>query len=45
MIFKNREPICYAKITVEKNGMGTDVNGGSVLAGTLGGLEHHLQPA
>ena len=24
VIFKNREPICYAEITVEKNGWGTD---------------------
>ena len=37
VIFKNREPICYAKITVEKNGLGTDANGGSVWLGPLAG--------
>ena len=37
VIFKNREPICYAQITVEKNGLGTDANGGSVWLGPLAG--------
>ena len=37
VIFKNREPICYAEITVEKNGLGTDANGGSVWLGPLAG--------
>ena len=37
VIFKNREPICYASITVEKNGLGTDANGGSVWLGPLAG--------
>ena len=37
VIFKNREPICYASITVEKDGLGTDANGGSVWLGPLAG--------
>ena len=37
VIFKNREPICYAEITVEKNGWGTNANGGSEWLGPLAG--------
>jgi hypothetical protein len=37
VIFKNREPICHASIIVEKNGIGTDANGGSVWLGPLAG--------
>ena len=37
MVFKNLEPPCYASITVEKNGLGTDANGGTVWLGPLAG--------
>ena len=37
VIFKNREPICHAKITVEKNGLGTNADGGSEWLGPLAG--------
>ncbi len=37
VIFKNLEPVCYATITVEKNGLGTDANGGQVWLGPLAG--------
>ena len=39
VIFKNREPVCYASITVEKNGLGTDANGGQVWLGPLAGWQ------
>ena len=39
MIFKNREAACYAKIVVEKNGLGTDANGGTVWLGPLAGWQ------
>jgi hypothetical protein len=39
VIFKNREPICYSSITVEKDGLGTDANGGSVWLGPLAGWQ------
>ena len=35
VIFKNRQPPCYASITVEKNGLGTDANGKTVWLGPL----------
>lgn len=37
VVFKNLEPVCYATITVEKNGLGTDANGGQVWLGPLAG--------
>ena len=37
VVFKNLEPPCYASITVEKNGLGTDANGGTVWLGPLAG--------
>jgi hypothetical protein len=37
VIFKNLEPVCHATITVEKNGLGTDANGGQVWLGPLAG--------
>ena len=37
MIFKNLEPVCYATITVEKNGLGTNANGGQEWLGPLAG--------
>lgn len=39
VVFKNREPVCYATITVEKNGLGTDANGGQVWLGPLAGWQ------
>ena len=39
MIFKNLEPVCFASITVEKNGLGTDANGGQVWLGPLAGWQ------
>jgi hypothetical protein len=39
VIFKNLEPVCYATITVEKNGLGTDANGGQVWLGPLSGWQ------
>ena len=39
VVFKNREPVCYATITVEKNGLGTDANGGTVWLGPLAGWQ------
>ena len=37
IIFKNHVPVCHASITVEKNGLGTDANGGTVWLGPLAG--------
>jgi hypothetical protein len=37
VVFKNLEPVCHATITVEKNGLGTDANGGQVWLGPLAG--------
>jgi hypothetical protein len=37
IVFKNGQPPCYGKIIVEKNGFGTDPNGGSVWLGPLAG--------
>ena len=37
VIFKNLIPVCHASITVEKNGLGTDANGGTVWLGPLAG--------
>ncbi|MEZ4767029.1 MAG: SpaA isopeptide-forming pilin-related protein [Caldilineales bacterium] len=37
IVFKNHEPVCYASITVEKNGLGTDAKGGTVWLGPLAG--------
>lgn len=42
VIFKNLEPVCYASITVEKNGLGTDANGGQVWLGPLSGWQMTL---
>lgn len=39
VVFKNREPVCYASITVEKSGIGTDANGGSTWLGPLAGWQ------
>ena len=39
VVFKNREPVCYATITVEKNGLGTDAKGGTVWLGPLAGWQ------
>jgi LysM repeat protein len=39
VIFKNLEPVCFASITVEKNGLGTDANGGQVWLGPLAGWQ------
>ena len=39
VIFKNRKDACYAKIVVEKNGLGTDANGGTVWLGPLAGWQ------
>ena len=39
VVFKNLEPPCYATITVEKNGLGTDANGGTVWLGPLAGWQ------
>ncbi|MCB0228568.1 MAG: LysM peptidoglycan-binding domain-containing protein [Anaerolineae bacterium] len=39
VVFKNLEPPCYASITVEKNGLGTDANGGTVWLGPLAGWQ------
>jgi LysM repeat protein len=45
VIFKNLEPVCYASITVEKNGLGTDANGGQVWLGPLAGWHITLSRA
>jgi hypothetical protein len=45
VIFKNLEPVCYATITVEKNGLGTDANGGQVWLGPLAGWHMTLSRA
>lgn len=37
VVFKNLIPVCHASITVEKNGLGTDANGGTVWLGPLAG--------
>jgi hypothetical protein len=37
VVFKNLEPVCYATITVEKNGLGTNANGGQEWLGPLAG--------
>ena len=37
VVFKNRQPPCYATITVEKNGLGTNANGGTEWLGPLAG--------
>ena len=37
VVFKNLEPVCYATITVEKIGLGTDAQGGQVWLGPLAG--------
>ena len=37
VVFKNLEPVCYASITVEKNGLGTNANGGQEWLGPLAG--------
>jgi hypothetical protein len=39
VIFKNLIPVCHASITVEKNGLGTDANGGTVWLGPLAGWQ------
>jgi hypothetical protein len=45
VIFKNLEPVCHATITVEKNGLGTDANGGQVWLGPLAGWKITLSRA
>lgn len=37
VIFKNLIPVCHASITVEKNGLGTNANGGQEWLGPLAG--------
>jgi hypothetical protein len=37
VVFKNLEPVCYASITAQKLGWGTDANGGEVRLGPLAG--------
>ena len=37
VVFKNRQPPCYATITVEKNGLGTNANGSTEWLGPLAG--------
>ncbi len=43
VVFKNREPVCYSDIVVEKMGYGTDANGGQVLLGPIAGWKVTLE--
>jgi len=44
VVFKNREPVCYGSIVVEKNGLGTDSETGDLIwLGPLAGWKIKLQ--
>lgn len=45
IVFKNREPACYPKITVTKLGYGTNVNGEREALGTLAGWKFTVSRA
>ncbi|MCA9869319.1 MAG: LysM peptidoglycan-binding domain-containing protein [Caldilineae bacterium] len=42
VVFKNREPACYASITVKKDGVGTNAKGGTEWLGPLAGWKFTL---